>query len=299
MRQDGPGAPALVVGCVKWGTRYGPDYVNVLFRAVRAHLDRPHRFVCVTDAPQGLDPGIDAVPFPEFDPPRMTWRQSCFPKIALLAPGVVADDAVVLQVDLDVMIAGDLAPFFDLFAARPAFYSLREWNPALVRTLVPLAWRPDRGTQGSIYLYRAGDQRYMFEHFTQNTAEVFARYKSDRFYFPKIARDPAYLPVEWCPSFKNACVFYWPFNRLLPNPRLPREARILVFHGDPRPIDLLGPPTKRWGTSRKFGFGAVPFVRDYWVGHGGAPPDAAAGLTADRSLDVRSSAGLAERVKPG
>lgn len=268
-------APERVVGCVKWGTRYGPDYVNVLFRAVRDHLVLPHRFVCVTDDAEGLDPGVEVAPFPDFDPPREHWRQSCFPKIAMLAPGVVADAAVVLQLDLDVMIAGDLAPFFELFAERPAFYSLREWNPALVRALLPLALRPDRGTQGSVYLYRAGDQRHMFAHFTEHVAEVFATYRSDRFYFPKIARDPAYLPVRWCPSFKNASVYYWPLNRLFPDPQLPRDARILIFHGDPRPIDLLGPASKRWGTGRKFGFGPVPWIRDYWLRYGGALPEVA------------------------
>ncbi len=275
MREDGregAGGPPLVIGCVKWGTRYGPDYVNVLYRAVRAHLDRPHRFVCVTDEAEGLDPGVEAVPFPVFDPPRESWRRSCFPKIALFAPGILPDEAVVLQIDLDVMVVGGLGAFFDLFAERPAFYSLREWNPALVRTLLPERLRPDRGTQGSVYLYRAGDQRHMFDEFTSDVAGVFARYKSDRFYFPKIARNPAYLPGDWCPSFKNACIFYWPFNLLWNNPRVPRKARILVFHGDPRPIDLLGPPDKRWGTRRKFGFGAVPFVRDYWRGHGGSLP---------------------------
>src|SRR5687768_1958336 len=98
----------------------------------------PHRFVCVTDEGDGLDPGIEVVPFPEFAVPRATWRRSCFPKIAMLAPGVLEDDAVVLQIDLDVMVVGGLAAFFELYRRKPAFYSLREWNPALVRALVPL-----------------------------------------------------------------------------------------------------------------------------------------------------------------
>ena len=31
-------AAGAVVAGVKWGTRYGPDYVNVLYRAVQANL---------------------------------------------------------------------------------------------------------------------------------------------------------------------------------------------------------------------------------------------------------------------
>ena len=40
--------------CLKWGTRYGADYVNYIYRGVKAHLNRPFRFVCVTDDPSGL-----------------------------------------------------------------------------------------------------------------------------------------------------------------------------------------------------------------------------------------------------
>lgn len=261
-----------VVGCVKWGSRYGPDYVNVLYRAVQANLRRPHRFVCITDEGEGLDPGIDVVPFPAFRVPRATWRQSCYPKIAMLAPGVVDDDDIVLQVDLDVMVVGGLDDFFALWERRPAFYSLREWNPALVRALLPLSLRPDRGTQGSIYVYRAGDQRGMFQHFDENTEWVFANYKSDRHYFPKIARDPAYLPAKWCPSFKNDCLWYWPISLATGEPKVPKDARILVFHGKPRPLDLMGPPGRRWGTGRKFGVQPVSWARNYWLRYGGELP---------------------------
>ncbi len=42
-----------VVICMKWGTLYSADYVNVLYNAVRAHLEGPFRFVCLTDDPRG------------------------------------------------------------------------------------------------------------------------------------------------------------------------------------------------------------------------------------------------------
>ena len=40
--------PQTVI-CLKWGDRYGPEYVNRLYRGVRANTDRPLRFVCITD----------------------------------------------------------------------------------------------------------------------------------------------------------------------------------------------------------------------------------------------------------
>ncbi|CAM9509636.1 unnamed protein product [Phaeothamnion confervicola] len=42
-------SPALTVVCVKWGTKYGVEYVNRLAWAIRRHLPLPHRFVCLAD----------------------------------------------------------------------------------------------------------------------------------------------------------------------------------------------------------------------------------------------------------
>ena len=41
----------------KWGTLYSAEYVNRVYRGVKAHLKRPFRFVCVTDDPTGLVEG--------------------------------------------------------------------------------------------------------------------------------------------------------------------------------------------------------------------------------------------------
>lgn len=44
----------LTVVCVKWGTKFSVDYVNILHDMVRRHLTVPHRFVCLTDDPSGI-----------------------------------------------------------------------------------------------------------------------------------------------------------------------------------------------------------------------------------------------------
>ena len=35
--------------CMKWGTKYGPEYVNRLYAMVRRHLSGDFNFVCLTD----------------------------------------------------------------------------------------------------------------------------------------------------------------------------------------------------------------------------------------------------------
>ena len=34
---------------LKWGTKYGPEYVNCLFAGVKRNLQRDFRFLCFTD----------------------------------------------------------------------------------------------------------------------------------------------------------------------------------------------------------------------------------------------------------
>ena len=56
--------------CMKWGTKYGPEYVNTLYSMVKRHMKRPFRFVCLTDDDKGLSEGIDAFPIPKLDIPN-------------------------------------------------------------------------------------------------------------------------------------------------------------------------------------------------------------------------------------
>lgn len=86
----------LTVACVRWGTKYPPEYVHKLHRACARNLP-VHQFVCLSDQPP-ID-GIDWRPLPTSLP---TW----WSKIGLFKPGQFAGD--VLYLDLDVVITGRL-----------------------------------------------------------------------------------------------------------------------------------------------------------------------------------------------
>jgi hypothetical protein len=89
----------LTVACVKWGTRYGPEYVNVLHDMVRRHLTVPHRFVCFTDDPSGVlcetQPIVPKLP---------RW----FGKVTLFGHPVPGR---ILFFDLDMVIVGNIDGF--------------------------------------------------------------------------------------------------------------------------------------------------------------------------------------------
>jgi hypothetical protein len=43
---------------VKYGTKYGADYVNKLYYGVKNNLTLTHKFYCFTEDPTGLDKNI-------------------------------------------------------------------------------------------------------------------------------------------------------------------------------------------------------------------------------------------------
>ena len=52
--------------CIKWGTKYTPDYVNNLYRMVQRHYKHDFTFTCYTDDPGGLE--CDSKRIPNIDP---------------------------------------------------------------------------------------------------------------------------------------------------------------------------------------------------------------------------------------
>ena len=62
---------------LKWGDKYGPDYVNPLYGGVRRHPGLEFRFLCFTDDIAGLRAEVETHPLPEIDlpPAWQHWRR--------------------------------------------------------------------------------------------------------------------------------------------------------------------------------------------------------------------------------
>jgi hypothetical protein len=218
----------------------------------------------VTDHPEALDRGIEGVRMPEMGLPLANQRYGCWPKLSIFSPGVLPADEPTLYLDLDVVVRKDLDVFFDRIKAIPGFHSLREWNPTLWR-LLPIGLRPNRGVQGSILGFIPRNHYDLYERFMANATEYCQRYQLDQDYLTDVVSPIHYWPYQWTVSFKWHCCQYYPLDRLLPHAQEPKQANVVVFHGNPRPIDIVPLGNYRWGTKRKFGFGPVDWVRDYWI----------------------------------
>ena len=253
----------VTVVCLKWGDLYPASYVNVLYHAVRANLSRPFDFVCLTDDPAGIVPQVTCGPIPDLGVPKERWARGYWPKLAIFKPGVLPADQPALYLDVDILVRAPLDPFFEVIERQGGLHIIREWNPSPWR-LLPVEWRPDRGGNGSVIGFVPRDQAGLVKNFMADHERVYGLYWNDQIYIAREADPCHYWPYDWCASFKRRCVYYYPFNLVLKKVPEPREAKIVVFHGLPNPADLIRDDMSRWGTSRKFGYGPVPWVKDYW-----------------------------------
>ena len=213
---------------LKWGSRYGPEFVNKLHRAVDRNLKRPHRFVCFTDSADGLEPGIEAFPIPAIDlPPAAAvtgWRKLCLFRDDLPLQGLC------LFMDLDLVVCGGLDDFFS-FALPDAIPIIHNWVPLRKRILRP---DPQIGNS-SVFRFQVNQCRFVWDQFHRERDWALATFRPPQSYLTHCIRPRmVYWPKEWVRSFKRHCAPPFPFN-LLMAPRLPARARMIAFHGRPDP----------------------------------------------------------------
>ncbi|TNC82365.1 MAG: hypothetical protein C9356_04950 [Oleiphilus sp.] len=247
--------PVNVV-CLKWGSLYGPEYVNILYRMVERNLSRPFRFICFTEDPEGLDAGVEHWPLPEFEEPPWEYARVCsaWRKLALFKPGLAKMQGRVLFLDLDVVIVG---PLDDFFAFGGTVAMIENW------------YQPGQQVgQASVMCFDAGGPRALLERYQADPLSVLKRYPTEQAYISgALGEDCYFFPDAWCRSYKKHCMPQGMHKFFGSENHLPEGARILVFHGRPNPPDaIVGqwgkdfPWYKRWYKK----IYPSPWLKTYW-----------------------------------
>ena len=222
------------VVCIKWGTLFGPEYVNRLYSGVRRNFARPVRFLCMTEDADGFHPDIEVLelqtePFQaEMDAAlAVANRQGAMRKTSLFRKGVIPDhEGPVLGFDLDVVITGDLEP---IWTHVPGTVAMRaDWVEARRR-------RPTG--HGSVFRYTPDLHRFLYDTLAADPTGTVARARgSEQRHTSKMAQDRAqfsYLPPRMVVSFKHDCLGLPPLNYLR-DPVLPQDARVVSINGQPQ-----------------------------------------------------------------
>lgn len=209
----------LTVVVWKWrgwrGDVYKAEHVLAMAHMVKQNLHMPHRFVCVTDDPTGLE-SIETMPiwnYPDIN--TGTGRPNCYRRLRLFAPEAASMFGErVLSLDLDAVILGDITHLitdddFKIVKGKAAPYN------------------------GSMFLHKTGTRPHVWEKLNRHAPDVIARHE-------RISGVRHYGSDQAWMSYQLPCAPVWTeaegvYHFTLLNEGVPPNARLLFFAGGNKP----------------------------------------------------------------
>ena len=216
--------------CLKHGTKYSSDYVNVLHKMVKRNCTLDFEMVCLTDNSQGINPDITILPLPK----ELTgwWCKPYMFSSNLPLTGKV------LYMDLDVVISNNVDKLFEF---TDGWATIRDFTRKMRPT-----WRK---YNSSVVLFEAGSLSQFWDDFVNDQKKHQRKFHGDQDWLYDVAErlnNPAKLfPDNWIMSWKWEIRQSKDLNYKMPkgkrtlrtveNVKPPKDCSICVFHGDPNP----------------------------------------------------------------
>jgi hypothetical protein len=200
-------------------SEFGPETVNTLAKMVARHYKHPHRVVCVTDDPAGIDPSIGIVPLwndlSQLTNPHGAHQPSCYRRLKAFSTEArewFGDRFV--SVDLDCVIVGDMAPLWN----RPEEFVI--WGSGTDKRV----W-----CNGSMWMMTTGTRSKVWDTFnpkrSPNEAKAAGFFGSDQGW---IAHCLGRKEAMW--TMQDG-VYSFRVHLNGGSKQLPDDARIVFFHG--------------------------------------------------------------------
>ena len=209
---------------MKWGSRYGPEFVNRLYSSIQRHTKRKTKLYCFTDNEQEINHNVVCKPLPNIKLPEAIslspWR-----KISLWQYPLYDLEGDVLFLDLDLVITGNLDRFFDI---EPGSYCVIENWTQIGQNI----------GNTSCFRFPVGKYTSVFKKFEKSPEKYWKKYHIEQVYLSAQIKDTIFWPAEWCRSFKHNLLPKWPF-RIWEPAKLPSGTSIVAFTGKPDPDDVI------------------------------------------------------------
>ena len=219
--------------CIKWGDKYKASDVNLLYNMIKNNVSEHElKFYCFTENKDDIDENVIIKPLPVLnvapEDNKYVYRKEV---------GLCDDDLGGLSgqrvffLDLDVVITGNLDEFFS-YPKNDEFFIINDWNS-----------EGDNVGQASCYSWvvgKLGSIKTDFEKEPKKWLEKFFTASQEYLSYKVIEKYGKlnFWPEEWMSSFKHSCLPVW-FLRPLVTPKLPKDTKILAFHGDPKLSDAI------------------------------------------------------------
>lgn len=238
------------VVCLKWGNKYGIEYVNRLYSMVKKNLTVPFEFHCLTEDSEGVRPEVLIETLPELE--LHTWWY----KLLIFKEGFLgfSNEDKILFLDLDIVILNSLDPlvsYSDEFCIS-ADTTEQTYNSSVMcfyANKYPFIWESFWAQKDYIMHHYHGDQDWV-EHVYQ-TALI----------FPKSIVKSYKIDLDSKTPFSFGVVGrFWrsKFKCFLPKGIVekPKGVAIVLFHGKPDPIDVMSGPYDKYKQA--------PWIKEAW-----------------------------------
>ena len=218
------------VVCVKWGNKYIPQYVNVLYNMIKRHTTVPYQFHCITESPQGLDKHINTIALPNHP-----WVKTWWSKVWMFSEEFPLKGNI-LFLDLDVIVHNNIDELFNYNPNK--FMIIRDFNRCRVKD-----WKQ---SNSSCMRWTAGSMNFLYTDFVANHRNIIQRHWGDQDWVMQRAKDEInHWPDDWIRSYKWEMVGFkdtklrdksgkYYFRKA---PKIIPENKIAVFHGEPNPLN--------------------------------------------------------------
>lgn len=213
---------------MKWGKKYPPLYVNRLYGMLSRQVTPPFELHCFTDDRTDIREEVICHELPELGcehPKNITGRWN---KTALW--GAELDDlsGPALFIDLDTVIVDNIDDFFTYGEPEDVILA-RNW-------LKP----HKRLGQTTLFRFCIGHQPYMLENFRKNPQALAEKYRYEQHYVTgNIEGDIKFWPVKWVRHYRLHCLGNNYLMRYFRPARIPKDAKIIAFPGQPQPLDAV------------------------------------------------------------
>lgn len=235
--------PLITFVTFKWlkigyRSRFEAHHVNTMKRMINRGYPDPHRFVCITDDPMGLDPEIEVIPLWRdlADIPNPSWPNgpSCYRRLRVFSDwfaetiGVSYGDRIAC-LDLDAVYRGDLRPTFN---RHESFLIWQTGNPR-----IPFC--------ASMFMFHAGKFEYIWSQFDANRSPRLSLSSGMK------GSDQAWLAYclgknipGW--GIREGVYSYRDHILARYGGKLPANAVAVMFHGKPDPWEQVAMKRSPW-----------------------------------------------------
>ena len=216
--------------CLKHGTKYSVEYVNILYSMAMRHNTSAIKFACITENPTGMHPDIVHIPLPHHKLTGWWFKPWVFSNEFPLTGDI-------MFMDLDLVIIDNMDALWEF--SPVSFCIIRDF----VRVFNPA----HNKFNSSVFRFRSGEYRRLWDKIVKDLTLI-QQYRGDQDYITdEITDNFSFWPDEWIQSYKweirnrtdlihvgNTKMFRTVVN-------VPTDAKILVFHGDPKPEFVADP----------------------------------------------------------